>query len=150
VITGNGTFDAGTGGVDFGETFLKLSPSGQVLDWFTPFKPATLSTLDLDLGSGGTLLLPDQSWFHQHAVVSAGKEGAIYVVDRDNMGHFNSVNNSQIVQFLPGVLASGLFSTPAFWQNKVYFAADVDVLKLFPLSGGLLSTTPASQASTTF
>ncbi len=150
VITGNGTFDANARGVDFGDTFLKLNPSGQVLDWFTPYNQATISASDLDLGSGGTLLLPDQSGSHPHEVLSAGKEGSIYVVNRDNMGHFNSANNSQIVQFLPGLLSSELLSAPAFWQNNVYFAADGDVLKLFPLSGGLLSTAPASQTSTTF
>src|SRR5262249_18716467 len=78
VITGNGTLDADTGGLDFGDSFLKLSPFGQLLDYFTPYNQAHLSASDLDLGSGGTLLLPDQPTSPPRLLLSAGKEGSIY------------------------------------------------------------------------
>ena len=65
---------------------------------------------DLDLGSGGVLLLPDQSGAHPHEMVSAGKDGTIYLVNRDNMGHFNA-NNDQIVQSLPNIF-------PGAWERR--------------------------------
>jgi len=150
-ITGNGTFDADSSGSDYGDTFLKLSTTGglSVADYFTPFNAAMLEAGDVDLGSGGALLLPDQVGAHPHLVVGGGKEGTIYLVDRDGMGHFNPTDDSQIVQSIPAAVG-GVFSTPAYWNGTIYFGGSGDALKAFPLSGGLLSTTPASQASTSF
>jgi len=146
VISGNGTFDANTGGVDFGDSFLKLSSAGQVLDYFTPYDQSFLAAHDLDLGSGGSLLLPDQPTSPPHLMLSGGKAGSIYVVDRDNLGQFNSSGNAQIVQYLPGAIGP-LFGTPAFWQNNIYFWALNDFLKVFALSNGRLPSTPTSQSS---
>src|SRR5262249_31103905 len=90
--TGNGTFDNDTGGRDFGDSIVKLafSPSGQlrVADYFTPYNEAILEAVDADLGSGGVLLLPDQGPGspHPHLLVQVGKEGTIYLIDRDRMG----------------------------------------------------------------
>jgi hypothetical protein len=154
VISGNGTFDANAGGVDFGDSFLKLNASGlTVMDFFTPFNQAFLSAGDVDLGSSGPLLLDQPGTAHPHLVLGAGKDGNAYLVDRDNMGHFNAVNNSQIVQTItvsPTVSPNEFYGAPAFWENNIYFLAELDVLKAFQLSGGLLSTTPTSQASTVF
>ena len=86
--TGNGTFDANTiGGVDYGDSFLKLSATGglSVLDYFTPDNQATLDSLDLDLGSGAGLIPPKQSGAFPNEIISAGKQGIIYVVNRDHM-----------------------------------------------------------------
>jgi hypothetical protein len=146
--TGNGTFDAATGGRDFGDSLLKLSTSGglQLIDYFTPFNQAALSASDLDFGSTGVLLLPDQPGLHPHLAVVAGKEGTVYLVDRDNLGHFNSRDDSQIVQSLPKILGP-TFAMPAYWNGTVYYWAASDVLKAFRLTDGLLSTEPVSQAS---
>jgi hypothetical protein len=105
-MTGNGTFSApnlGTG-IDYGDSFLKLSTSGglSVLDWFTPYNESTLEQGDADLGAGGVLLLPDSvgSNAHQHLMVGSGKQGTIYLVDRGDgstqtMGEFTpNVNNN--------------------------------------------------------
>jgi hypothetical protein len=153
VITGNGTFDADAGGVDFGSSFLRLSISAgglQVVGFFTPFNQAFLSDNDLDLGSSGPLLLPDQTGTaHPHLILGAGKDGNGYLVDRDNMGQFNPTDNSQIVETI-AISPNAVFGAPAFWENNIYFAPRADVLKAFRLSGGLLSATPTSQASTVF
>lgn len=153
VITGNGTFDADAGGTDFGDSFLRLTQSVGVLtpvDFFTPFNQADLEAADIDLGSTGPVLLPDQAGTdHPHLVLGAGKDGNAYLVDRDNMGKFNSTDNSQIVQTLT-VSANGVFGSPAFWENNIYFLPVLDVLKAFQLSSGLLSTTPTSEASAVF
>jgi hypothetical protein len=151
VITGNGTFDQNIGGVDFGDSFLKLNANlTSVLDFFTPFNQALLSETDLDVGSGGAVVLPDQpGTAHPHLILGGGKEGKLYVVDRDNLGHFRPTDDSQIVQSF-SVSSDGFFSTPAFWENNVYIAGNGDFLKAFRLSGGLLSTTPTSQSSVFF
>src|SRR5207248_5743 len=105
VSTGNGTFNASLGGTGYGDSFVKLAAPAGVLavnDYFTPFNQSSLESLDADLGSGGLLVLPDQSTGTAHMVVGAGKQGTLYLVNRDNMGHFNAAGNSQIVQPRPG------------------------------------------------
>jgi uncharacterized protein YjdB len=150
IATGNGTFDANTGGSDLGDSLLQLNPSTlAVNDWFTPFDEATLDAEDLDLGSGGLLLVPDQSGPNPHLLVASGKEGRIYLIDRDNMGHFNSTYDTQIVQEIYQELG-GNYSTASYWQENVYFAAWNDTLKTFAFSNGLLSVTPVSQSSHVF
>ena len=152
VVTGNGTFDANSGGKDFGNSFLRLVAGGSALsvaDYFTPFNQASLNAVDNDLGSGGPLLLPDQTGSHPHLILAGSKEGILYLVDRDGMGHFNAANNSQIVQSLVSVVGK-IFCTPAFWENKVYIAGVKDSLKVFNLNNGLLSTAPASRSTNTF
>jgi hypothetical protein len=153
VMTGNGTFDglSPAGSNDFGDSFLKLMPRVLTLsDFFTPFDQAILEATDGDLGSGSPLLLPDQGVGPPHLLVSAGKGGTIYLVNRDNVGGFiANGNDQQIVQSIPGALGQ-LFGTPAYFQNTVYFLADGDVLKAFSLSNGKLGTSPASQATTVF
>jgi hypothetical protein len=151
LMTGNGTFDGPSpgGSNDFGDSFLKLTSGALTLsDFFTPFNQATLAANDNDLGSGAPLLLPDQGVGPPHLLVSAGKGGTIYLVDRDNMGGFNS-NNDQIVQSITGTLGA-LFGTPAYFQNTVYFSAVNDFLKAFSLSSGRLGTPPTSQSTTFF
>ena len=149
-VTGNGTFDADSGGKDFGDSFIKLSPSGNVLDFFTPHDQQALSDDDRDLGSGGNLLI-DQSGSHPHLAISAGKNGTIYVVDRDNMGHFHG-NNDSVVQAIAGAFAgrAGNFSAPVFWQDHVYFGGVHDAIKAFEVKSGGLSTSPTSQSTKTF
>jgi len=155
--TGNGTFDLDTGGVDYGDTIVKLAfpatGTFTVTDYFTPWDQASLNAVDKDLGSGGPLLLPDQPLHapHKHLLVQAGKEGTVYLIDRDNMGHFNPSNNNQIVQNLPGAV-TGLWSNPAWWNNTVYFGGSVDYLSAFPFSvtTGLLATAPSSKSATLF
>lgn len=142
VTIANGEFDAANGGRDYGDSALKLQPSGdtfKVLDFFTPFDQQTLNDLDHDLGSGGVVLLPDQSSSPSHLLLASSKEGKLYVINRDNMGHFNPANDSQILQTIQ--FAGGIFSTPAVWQNKVYVSAVRDSLKCYSVSGGHLALT---------
>jgi uncharacterized protein (TIGR03437 family) len=150
---GNGTFDADSGGSDLGESFIKLSTSGglSVIDYFAPFNQLDLNRRDLDTGSSGTLLLPDSagSPAHPHLLTSAGKEGRIYLLDRDNLGHFQDGSDSQIVQSLPGAVG-GLFSIPAYFNGTVYFSGAGDNLKAFPIANAALATMPSSQSATKF
>ena len=152
VVTGNGTFDADLGGQAFGDSFVKFMPeasSPSVVDFFTPFNQASMDAVDHDLGAGGPLLLPDQGGNHPHLMLAGGKEGTLYLVDRDNMGHFLAGDNSQIVQPLEKIVGE-VFSTPAFWESKVYIAGVADSLKVFKMNEGLLSTAPASHSANVF
>ena len=151
-ITGNGSFYPAFG--NYGDSFLRLAlGSGglQVQDYFTPFNQADLAFQDLDLGSGGPVLLPDTvgSATHPHLLVGAGKQGTLYLLDRDKLGHYNAAGDSQIVQELTGVIP-GTFSTPAYFNNQIYYLAVSDSLKALSFTNGLLNPTPSSQAIRSF
>jgi hypothetical protein len=92
------------------------------------------------------MLLPDQVGPVPHLAIGAGKTGTIYLVNRDNMGHYRPTNNGQIVQSLPHAVEP-IFSTPAYWNGSVYFQGVGDTLTAFQLSSGLLSRTPTSRSS---
>ena len=146
--TGNGSFSANTNGGDYADTILKLSTTNgfSVADYFTPFDQATLAAQDADLGSCGPLLLPDSagSVAHRHLLVGAGKSGKIYLVDRDNMGHWHSGNDSQIVQSFQGI--NGSWSPPAYWNNLLYFQASSAAMKEFSVSNASINQTPVATA----
>ncbi len=157
-VTGNGSFSSSQS--NFGNTILKLGPPSAgkfpLADWFTPYNQASLNGGDTDLGSGGVLLLPDLpvGFTHQHLLVEASKEGTIYLIDRSKMGHYCSgcTRDSQIVQELTSALNSN-FSTPAYWNNTVYFWAKNDVLKAFSFNAdgsGLLSASPIGKSSKSY
>ena len=152
--TGNGSFDA-TGSTfnqtnnSFAMCVLKFSATNGILkleDYFAPHDAVTLSGQDTDLGSGASIILPDSagSVAHPHLVVAAGKDQRLYLIDRgtNNMGRFNSANDSQIVQELQGALGGGSFMTPAFFNNTLYYIGWGDTLRAFTMSGGLISATP--------
>ncbi|MGA8143832.1 MAG: putative Ig domain-containing protein [Candidatus Acidiferrales bacterium] len=119
VITGNGIWD---GASAYGDTILKLGTTSglSVADWFTPMNQLSLDGSDSDLGAGGAAILVDQpSGPHPHLIIGGGKSGSFYLLDRTNMGHFTAGGPDNVVQILTGV--GGSFSTPAFWQNTLYF-----------------------------
>jgi len=151
VATGNGSFDADTGGSDYGDSTLKLSAGGAlaVADYFTPFNQDALNSVDNDYGAGGVLLLPDQPGAHTHLAIQGGKEGTIYVVDRDNMGHFQNGSDSQIVQSLTTAIGP-IFCTPAYFNGNIYYNGTPDNLKEFAVNNGLLSINPISQSASVF
>jgi len=161
--TGNGTYD-GTASGDYGDSIVKLSgPSGgfTVPDWFTPANQSSLSGGDTDLGSGGVLLLPDlpAGSAHQHLLTQMGKEGKIYLIDRDNMGKYcnGCGSDMQIVQEIPGA-TTGIWGSPAYWNGSVYWGGgndggSSDHVKAFSFNAnnsGVLSTSPTSESSQTF
>jgi hypothetical protein len=151
-ITGNGTFAPAS--KSYGDTFLKISTGGTNLalaDYFTPFNQAALNSSDADLGSGGVLILPDEvgSVAHPHLLVGCGKEGKIYLLDRDNLGQFNAASDSQIVQSLPGLIA-GTWGTPAYFKKRLYYVGSGDAIKLLPFANGKLTGTVQSQTANGF
>jgi hypothetical protein len=155
--TGNGDFTVDSGGADYGNAIMKMSTSGgglAVADYFTPYNQHQLAIDDSDLAAGGPLLLPDQPTSPPHLLVGAGKEGTVYLVDRDNMGHFSPYDNNRIQQALVGAVGikgteGAYFGMPAYWQNQIYFWGAHDVLKVFRLYNGWLSQQPISTGSLT-
>jgi hypothetical protein len=156
--TGQGTFDVSNG--NFGDSFLKLKPGSgglTVADYFTPFNKDKLFSMDWDAGSGSPLLAPTQTGtLHPNLLMAGTKEGdehptyspqgRIYVVDRDKMGKFHSGSDSQIVQSLLGE-AGRIFTSPAFWNQNVYFGGAGNFVTSFLLKDDLLS--PLSHSSLT-
>ncbi len=161
--TGNGTFDTTVNPpVDYGDSILRfdLSQGSAVQDYFTPSDQNSLDSGDTDLGSGGVLVLPDQPGTYPQLLVEAGKEGNIYVVNRDiyaasdsahplkNMGHFSSSSDG-IVQELDGAVG-GMWATPVYFNGKIYFGGSGDNLKAFTITNGLLSTSPTDKSPASF
>jgi hypothetical protein len=149
----NGSFSAHTNGGDYGDCFVKLSTAANqfaVADYFAPSNQVSMDTNDLDLGSGGPILLPDSvgSAAHPHLLVGAGKEGTMYVLDCDNMGQFSPATN-QIVQTLPKVMG-GIFGVPAYWNNLIYFQGAGDALKAFGISNAVVTSAPVTRSTTSF
>ena len=157
VVIGNGSYNANNGGTEYGDSAVRLTTTNglAVADYFTPFNQAALAINDTDFGSGGPLLLPDAagSVAHPHLMVACGKEGRVYLLDRDNLGHYNAAANAtsdpQIVQELPGAVG-GTWSSPGYFNHRVYFQGSGDVLKAFALTNGQFVATPVSQSTTSF
>jgi hypothetical protein len=139
---------------NFGNAFLKISTSSglTVADYFEMQNQQSENNSDLDLGSGGALVLPDlsdSSGTVRHLAVGAGKDGHIYVVNRDAMGKFNS-NANTIYQELTGVLGNAVFSMPAYFNNTIYYGAVGDTIKAFTIASAKVSTGPSFQSSNSF
>ena len=161
VLTANGRFEttlSATGfpdGGDYGNSFVKISSSGGTLavaDYFTMSAEVSESSNDEDLGSGGVMLLPDMTDANgtvRQLAVGAGKDGNMYVVDRNKLGKFTSVGND-IWQQLTGVLGSGIWSTPAYFNSTVYYGPQSGPLMAFPVTDALISSAPTSRSATQF
>jgi hypothetical protein len=139
VVTGNGTFDAATGGRAYGDSVLKLSSGAQdfkLLDYFTPSNQAQLNERDNDLGSSGPVLLPDQPGAYPHLLVTAGKEGKIYLIDRDRMGKYQPGDDPHAIQTISA--SHGAFGAMAYWNRNVFFIGSDSRVEDFALDGGQL------------
>jgi hypothetical protein len=157
-LMANGTFDTAlnTNGFpsqqDYGNAFVKVSTTGgtlKVADYFDMSNTVSESNGDVDLGSGGPMVLPDLSFGTAnalHLAVGAGKDGNLYVVDRNNMGKFNP-NSNNVYQELPGALPNGVFGVPAYFNGTVYYCDVNSTLKSFAVTGGKLATAPVETAA---
>ena len=142
VPTGNGTFDATSGGRDYGDSVLKLDGSSlAVRDYFTPFDQAAILAGDSDVGSGGPTLLPDQPGPHRHLLLQPTKHSMLYVIDRDQMGKFHAEGDAipQRIQ-----MAGGGLGAMAYWNGHAYFAASDDNLRDYAIKNGQLSLNASS------
>jgi hypothetical protein len=150
VITGNGTFDATNSGApndDYGDSLLKLSPSLTVAQYFTPSDQLTDEQNDQDFGAGGAVVLVDLPAGSPvtHLVLGGGKDGSLYVLNRDNLGGFG---DSAAVQQV--AVGHGIFSTGAFWNNNFYLAAGGGALNAYSLNPAQPHFTLSSSSPTTY
>ena len=144
VPTGNGTFDAGSGGRDYGDSVLKLALEGSSLairDYFTPHDQERISNGDADVGSSGPTLLPDQPGPHRHLLLQPTKDSTIYVIDRDKMGKFQP-DTDALVQKIR--MAGGGYGAMAYWNRHVFFAASDDFLRDYAIKNGQLVLSESS------
>jgi len=160
VATGNGhsTTPPYNGTTEFGESIINFSLANGGLkptDSFTAFNYQTLNDGDIDVGSGGVLMVPDQKGTHPHILVQVGKEGRIVVLDRDNLGGYapaTGTSNTNALQDIPNA-NKGLWNTPAYWNGNVYIwgsgdtGSGKDVPKMYKLNTGVMDTTPSSQSN---
>jgi len=160
VLDGNGTFDTTLNGAgfpnkgDFGNAFIKIATAGglSVADYFATFDTVSASNADTDLGSGGAMVFPDlvdATGRTRHLAVGAGKDGHMYIVDRDAMGKWSALAN-QNYQDIAGALGGSVFSMPAYFNNTLYYGASGATLKAFAIAKALVSTAAASSTATSF
>lgn len=174
-MSANGTFDVMLtalgfpSGNDYGNSILKLSPPAAntltVLDYFTMFNTVSESDGDVDLASGGLMLLPDQldsASVVRHLAIGAGKDQNIYVVDRDNLGKFSSASNNNAYQPLQSAFpgngaancdtggASGVYGAPVYFNGTVYYGASGDVIRAYRLSKARMPAQASALTSVPF
>jgi len=150
-LDANGDFDTNLNGSgfpangDYGNAFMKLSTSGNQLavsDYFEMYNQSSENGSDTDLGSGGAMVLPDLSdgaGHTMHLAVGAGKDGNLYLVNRDSMGKFNPSNNNAVYQELGGALPGGVWAMPAYFNNTVYYGSVGNSIQAFPIGNAKLS-----------
>jgi hypothetical protein len=187
VTTGNGAFDTSPSNFnsqgfpidhDYSDSLIKLqldttsSPTNQngngwglkVVDYFTPSNAVALNTLDLDLGSGGVLLLPTnlKDKAGDPMLMFGGKESRLYLLDADNLGKFNTSypmtgdSDPKLYDRVLGEYAgagidgtsSGIYATPAYLNGEVYFAPLSADSVAFNVSSFATSPTPVETGVT--
>jgi hypothetical protein len=158
VLMANGTFETTLDAngfpskQDYGNGFVKISTTGgnlQVSDYFNMSNTVNESGGDIDLGSGGAMVLPDLSYGTAgilNLAIGAGKDGNLYVVNRNNMGKFSSTSNN-VYQELPGAVPNGVWGVPAYFNSTVYYCDSNATLKSFSITNGKLSNTPVHTAA---
>ncbi len=174
-MTANGVFDEALtaagfpSGNDYGNAILKLAPPDRagtmrVLDYFTMYDSNAQSSVDGDLGSGGLLLLPDQTDAQgrvRHLAVGAGKDMNIYIVDREQLGKFSAGgNNANAYQFLAEAFPSthcgrGVFGAPVYYNGMVYTDSVGDVIRGYRLTAAKFAVAdsrpqPSTQTTQSF
>ncbi|HEV2194387.1 MAG TPA: hypothetical protein VGR55_02340, partial [Candidatus Acidoferrum sp.] len=161
--TGNGTYD---GTKNFGDSTVKLSSAGSILDWFTPFNQSTFNANDIDLGSAGVMVLPSSvgSAAHPNLLLATGKVAILYLLDigtpvppqTTTMGQFNSSSNNDVQEVTPVPppnttnLDGGNFGVTAYWNGNIYTAGVNFPLSQFKIANGTISTPQFAQSSNMF
>jgi hypothetical protein len=129
----------------YNDSFLRLSPADlTVQDYFMPDDASYLAANDADLGSGSPLLMPSGNG-SANEIIGGGKDGQIFVVNRDNMGSFSPTANNVLQTVHTGIgQFDNIFSTPAYWNGYLYVHCQGDVLRAFSWSNGQLSSQPVA------
>lgn len=151
VVSANGDFDGNIPASRYDESVLKLSAAPQltVADMFAPFNQETLDAGDFDLGSSGALLLPDEtgSAAHPRLLFTSGKEGRLYLLDRQNLGGAQTGSDAKALASLP-VLKTATFGSAAYFNGSIFLGPKDSPMVAFPVAAAELASTPSAQGST--
>ena len=138
---------------DYNDSAMRLQASNlNVLDYFKPSNEAYLRQHDADLGSGSPIIMPDNPSQYPHELIGGGKDGRIFVINRDNMGQFQTTDHV-IQEVQTGTQEfDNIFTTPTFWNNTIYYHCAQDVVKAYSWdpNTGLISTSWISEGTTVF
>jgi hypothetical protein len=159
-LDANGVFDTTLNSAgfpssgDYGNAFIRLTTKGglAVADYFEMDNGKQESELDVDLGSGGALLLPgmkDASGTTWQLAAGAGKDSNLYLVNRTSMGKFTSSSN-KIYQQLIGALPGGIWSSPAYFNGRLYYGPVSQPILAFQFKNAKLLAKPATKTVNTF
>ena len=151
----SGNYDVASGGQSYSNSILKLTLApwlpqntpNQPADFFTPWSVAYLNDNDLDVSSGGPVVLPDQAGQYPHEAIASGKQAIVYVLNRDNVGQFAPGGADNVIQEFPLIHGGELMCSPAYWNGMVYFMPDAAPLQVFQVANGLL--TPLAKTAKT-
>ena len=154
ISTGNGTYGTTPNGLQqTGNSFIKLSPQLELLDYFTPYNSGTMNAGDQDLGSSGLLLIPNTNY-----LLGGGKQGVLYLDDTTDMGKFNT-STDQVRQEFQAVFGKGtshIHGAPIYFDSAVngptmYVWGENDYLRAFTFSPttGLMTTKPLAMSTMT-
>jgi hypothetical protein len=153
VVTGNGTFDANTGGPNYAQAILKLSLTNgiKIVDWFAPYNAVSLSSSDKDVGTGGAVLLPGT-----HYLIELEKTGTNFLVDQTRLGHFssNGVSDTNIIQeFAATAATDAIGQCPVYWNGPanqfIFIMCGNGQAKAFLFNGSTIQTTPLATGPVT-
>ena len=139
MVTGNGSWNGTT---QFSESFLKLDRNLSIVDWFTPTNHLELDKHDNDLNSSGALLIPGT-----HLVAGGGKEGTLYLLDSDHLGHLGDEHAAQKIQATGSHLHSLVFWQSAEKGKLLYLWGQRDRLRAYQFTDGKLGETPLMSRS---
>jgi hypothetical protein len=159
-LDGNGVFDTtlNSSGFpssgDYGNAFIRLGTANglRVADYFEMFNQSSENCCDVDLGSGGALILPvmkDSTGKSWSLAVGAGKDGNLYLINRQSMGKFNTTSNN-IYQELAGALPGGMWNSPAYSNGTLFFGPEGSSILAFQFNDAKLNATPVAQSSESF
>jgi hypothetical protein len=160
VALGNGTFDTvlTAQGLpsqgDYGNAMVKVqTPNLAVLDYWTMYNSVLESSEDKDLGAGGLMVLPNQTDSTgkvRHLAAAAGKDGNLYLADLDNMGHYDSANDGTIYQQLSAALPGGMWSSPAYFNGRVYYGPVGSNMRSFEIASARVNANSVQTTPTVF
>ena len=145
--------DLGDPAPDYNDSAMRLRASDlSVLDYFKPSNEAFLRQNDADFGSGAPIIMPDNPSQFPHELIGGGKDGRILVINRDNMGQFQTTDHV-IQEVQTGTQQfDNIFATPTYWKGTIYYHCENDVVKAYNWDSntGLISTSPISQGHVTY
>jgi hypothetical protein len=156
--TGNGSWNGTT---DFSQSIVKLgAPSGghfPLLDYFTPWNQAALTSADDDVASGGLVLLPPLASGEQ-LLAQMGKFGTLELLNTANLGKYCvneaggcSGSNPNAEQELAGL--GGIWGSPAYWNGTLYIVPEGSPIRAYSFNAGnsgKLSTSTTSKSAQSF